>query len=147
MLDEEEKLTSLMEDAVKLHGHLGPFLVIGVRIGSIARKILNPNVKDKNQLCITAEIPLSTPFSCVIDGIQVTTRCTVGNQKLRIKNSRKEITAYFSMQNSDKALKIAVNSKIVAELMSKISKGSTNEELAWNIAHMPESQLLRIEKQ
>jgi len=143
----EKELTSAIKEAERLHGHLGPFLVIGVRMGNIVKRILNPNKGDNNLLYATVTAPLLTPFSCIIDGIQATTKCTIGNQKLRIKNSKKEIFAHFQLQNSDKALKISVNQKIIEELISKIAEGVSNEELAWKIARMPENQLFTIGKQ
>jgi formylmethanofuran dehydrogenase subunit E len=82
------ELASLIKKAAGFHGHLGPFLVIGVRMGSLAKKILNVNAGENNKFRVTARLPLLTPFSCVIDGIQATTQCTVGNQKLRIENSQ-----------------------------------------------------------
>jgi formylmethanofuran dehydrogenase subunit E len=138
---EKDKLKSLIEDAEKLHGHLGPFLVIGVRMGMIAQKFL-----DKN-LHATVKTPFSTPFSCVIDGIQTATTCTVGNQRLKIENSKKEIVAYFKTLNPHKTLKITVNPQTVEELMGKLSEGVSNEELAWKIARKPEHELFMIETQ
>lgn len=146
MPDEEKKLELAIKNAEKLHGHLGPFLVIGVRMGKTAQKNLNTNTVE-NKLRATVKIPLSPPFSCVLDGIQATTKCTVGNQKLRIENSQKEITARFELQNSDKTMKISVNPKMVEELINRLSKGVSDRELAWKIAHTPESQLFTIEKQ
>lgn len=144
--EQDAKLTALMEKAADFHGHLGPFLAIGVRMGNIAKRILNSDNNGNNRLQATAKIPLSTPFSCVLDGIQTTTMCTVGNQKLKTENSQKEITAHFKLQNSNRFLKVSVNPKIIDELMSKISEGFTNEELAGKIVRMPESQLFKIEK-
>jgi formylmethanofuran dehydrogenase subunit E len=136
-------LKKLIDKAADFHGHLGPFLVIGVRMGNAAKKAL-PQIRKKEKLQITAKTPLSTPFSCVIDGIQVTTKCTIGNQKLKIENSRKEIAAIFKLQNSDNSLKVSVNPKVTEKLMKKLSSETSNEELAWEIAAMPENQLLNI---
>jgi formylmethanofuran dehydrogenase subunit E len=138
-------LIALMEKAAEFHGHLGPFLVIGVRIGKTVKQILNN--EEYSKLQATVKIPLLTPFSCVIDGIQAITHCTVGNQKLRIENSQKEITVYFKLQNSDRTLNVSVNQKTIEDLMNKISEGAPNEELAWKIANMPENQLFTIENQ
>lgn len=143
MANEEKALKCAIEKAEELHGHLGPFLVIGVRMGRLAKKILKP----KNELRATVKVPLSTPFSCVIDGIQTTTKCTVGNQKLKIENSEKEIAVLFKNENPQAKLKVKVNQKIIEELKSKFQKGAPNEVLAWEIASMPESQLFVIEKQ
>jgi formylmethanofuran dehydrogenase subunit E len=142
----DTELTTLIEKAAEFHGHLGPFLVIGIRMGNMARRTLKPNVKENKRLQVTVKIPLLTPFSCILDGIQTTTQCTVGNQKLKTENSQKEITAQFELQNSNKAMKVLVNPKIIEELKKEMSEGITNEELARKIAHIPENQLFKIEK-
>ena len=147
MLSENDDLVLEIRNAEKLHGHLGPFLVIGVRIGSLAKRILNTSTRESNELRVTAKLPFLTPFSCILDGIQATTQCTVGNQKLKVENMQAQIIMYFEQQDSDKALKIRVNPKIIGELKNKYSKGASNEELAWEIASMKESQLFTIEKQ
>ena len=141
------ELTSLIKKAIDFHGHLGPFLVIGVRMGSLAKRILNLNAEESNKLRVTARLPLLTPFSCILDGIQATTQCTVGNQKLRIENSQAKVIVYFEQQNLDKGLRIYVNPKIIKELKDRYSEGASNEELAREIAFTPESQLFTIEKQ
>ncbi|MGB9756676.1 MAG: formylmethanofuran dehydrogenase subunit E family protein [Candidatus Bathyarchaeales archaeon] len=123
----------LIEKAADLHGHFGPFLVLGVRMGETAKKIL----KTAN-LKVTAKLPLSTPFSCVLDGIQVATQCTIGNQKLKIENSSKGICVDFQCVNTGKKLAITINSQITKTLMKKFSEGASNEELAWEIATTPE---------
>ena len=147
MLNENRDLALKIRKAEKLHGHLGPFLVIGVRMGSLGKSILNVNVGESNRLQVTARLPLLTPFSCILDGIQVTTQCTIGNQKLRIENSQEKIIVHFEKQDSHKALKICVNPKIIDELRNRYSKGSSNEELAREMISVPENQLFIIEKQ
>jgi formylmethanofuran dehydrogenase subunit E len=140
----ETNLKQLIEKAVNLHGHLGPFLVIGVRMGQLA-KTNSDNTKEDKVLKVNARIPLSTPFSCVIDGIQSTTNCTVGNQKLEITNSEKEIAASFKLQNSYDSLELSVSPDVIEKLMNKFSAGTSNEELASEIASMPENQLFKKE--
>ncbi|MEM3823759.1 MAG: formylmethanofuran dehydrogenase subunit E family protein [Candidatus Bathyarchaeia archaeon] len=132
----EEKLKLAIKEAEKLHGHLGPFLVLGVKMGETAKKILKTT-----SLQVTVKVPFLTPFSCVLDGIQVATQSTIGNQKLKIKNSSKEISADFQCVKIGKKLTIAINPKITEALMRKLSEGASNEELAWKIARMPENQL------
>jgi len=137
-------LTKLIEKAADFHGHLGPFLVIGVKMGKFAKTNLS-NAENGN-LETTVKVPLLTPFSCVLDGIQVTTHCTTGNRRLIIENSQKEIAVDFKLQHSNRKLKVLVNPKIVEKLMNRISEATSNEELAWEIARMAESQLFTIEK-
>jgi formylmethanofuran dehydrogenase subunit E len=137
----------LIENAAKLHGHLGPFLVIGVRMGELAKRHLEFDDKSGRRLEVSIKTPLSTPFSCVIDGIQASTSCTVGNRKLKIEESTKEITAHFRRQDSKKTVRISVNPKIAETLISDMSKGANAEQLAAKIAHMEEEQLFVLEKQ
>jgi formylmethanofuran dehydrogenase subunit E len=141
------ELITLVEKAADFHGHLGPFLVIGVRVGILAKRILNTNAVESNKLQVTSKLPLLTPFSCILDGIQATTQCTVGNQKLRIENSRAKIIAYFERENFSNGLSIHVNPQIIDELKNRYSKGASNEELAREITSMSESQLFIQEKQ
>jgi formylmethanofuran dehydrogenase subunit E len=112
-------------------------------MGKIAKRVLNAREEDKLRAC--ARIPVLTPFSCILDGIQVTTSCTVGNQRLSIEDS-KEIAVRFELEH-DKAISICVRREAVEELMGKISEGAPNEELAGKIARMPEDRLFSVEKQ
>jgi formylmethanofuran dehydrogenase subunit E len=142
----EEKLKLAIKEAEKFHGHLGPFLVLGVKMGETAKKILETVHEENGSLQLTVKVPLLTPFSCVLDGIQVTTQCTIGNQRLKIENSSKEISAIFQCAKTGKKLKITVNPKITEVLMKKLSEGFSNEELAWEIARTPENQLFIVKK-
>jgi formylmethanofuran dehydrogenase subunit E len=142
--EESKQLRTQITDAVELHGHLGPFLVIGVRIGRAAKQILNSENQGKGELYASVEVPLQTPFSCILDGVQSITHCTIGNQRLRVEKSRRNITARFETTESDKTLAIVVNPEIVKEVTDKISKGATNETLAEAIASMPENKLLKL---
>ncbi|MEM3703234.1 MAG: formylmethanofuran dehydrogenase subunit E family protein [Candidatus Bathyarchaeia archaeon] len=144
MLNERKTLTMEIRNAENLHGHLGPFLVIGVKIARLAKKHLKLNSVKQKDMQITAMLPLLIPFSCIIDGIQATTQCTVGNRKLKIKNSKETVKVNFRLKNPNRTLKIHVNPKVLETLKDQLSKGASNEELAWKIAFMPESQLLRI---
>lgn len=147
----DPNLSIAIEKAADFHGHLGPFLVIGVRMGRVAKNNLAINAENSMELQATVKIPLLTPFSCVLDGIQATVKCTVGNQKLKMKNSQKEITACFKRENrsidrSEGTLIISANQKTIDELMKEISEGVSNEELAWKVASMSENQLFNIVK-
>jgi formylmethanofuran dehydrogenase subunit E len=147
MFKENSDLELEIRNAQKLHGHLGPFLIIGVRMGILAKRILNANAVKSNKLQVTAKLPLSTPFSCILDGIQATTQCTIGNQKLRIENSQARIAAFFERKNSGDILSVHVNPQIIDELKNRYSEGASNEELAREITSMSESQLFSIENQ
>jgi formylmethanofuran dehydrogenase subunit E len=143
----EKELEIIIRDAVKLHGHLGPFLVIGVRMGMIANRTLNPTHNRSNALQATVRLALRTPYSCILDGIQSTTKCTIGNQRLKTIDSPEEMTAEFKMHGSDKSLIITASPKIIGEIENEFSGGATNERLATKIATASEDQLFELKKQ
>jgi formylmethanofuran dehydrogenase subunit E len=60
----------LFENAVRLHGHLGPFLVLGLKMSLRARKILGR----KPSGCEIATIS-GKPYLCAVDGI----KAVIGN--------------------------------------------------------------------
>ena len=140
------ELTNLIEKGAEFHGHLGPFLVLGIRTGLIGLRELGAPRKF-GQMNVTAKLKLSVPFSCIIDGVQVVTKCTVGNRMLKMENSNRGMAVHFRLRNSDKALTVHVNPEVVRYLISKFSEGVSNKELAWKIASLPESQLFVIERQ
>ena len=69
----------LLEGAVKFHGHLGPFLVLGLRAGLLGVDYLG---KDYFELRAKVETALHPPRSCFIDGIQFSSGCTTGKGNL-----------------------------------------------------------------
>lgn len=60
----------LLEKAVKLHGHLGPFLVLGLKMSLKAREILG----EKPERC-TVRTVKRKPYLCAVDGIKTIMEC------------------------------------------------------------------------
>jgi len=145
-MQSQKELGLMIDDAQKLHGHLGPFLVIGVRMGMIAKKALSVSDNQCTFLKANVKVPLFPPFSCLLDGIQTSTNCTVGNQRLTIEDSE-EICVNFAKQNAGRTVKITLKPKVAEELKKKLAKGSLTEKFALELAHMPENQLFNVETQ
>jgi len=138
------ELVSLLEKAAEFHGHLGPFLAIGVRLGLVGLKKIGQQEDD--QLIIDVSLPLHVPFSCIIDGLQVTTQCTVGNQKLSLKDSD-SIQARFKRENDRLEVTVVLDKSMFEEMKSKLLGEAKPEEirrLAWVIARMSEDELFEI---
>jgi len=138
------KSISILEKAAEFHGHLGPFLVIGVRMGLIGLRELGIEKNDGN-LRIRAMLKDSVPFSCTIDGIQVATNCTIGNRKLRFIDSP-GIAAEFELPGSNVAVAVnlATFNRLKRELLSKNVSPEDTQKLAWKVASMPEKELFII---
>jgi formylmethanofuran dehydrogenase subunit E len=142
----KKELELMIDNAQKLHGHLGPFLVIGVRMGMIARKALSVSDDRCGLLKANVKVPLFPPFSCLLDGIQASTTCTVGNRRLIIENSE-EICGRFVKQNAGKTVKITLKPRVAEELKKRLDRGSRPEKFARELARTPESQLFDVEMQ
>ena len=139
------QLIALMEKAVDFHGHLGPFLVIGVRMGRIGLERLgNPAY---NSLVITASLPLKVPFSCIIDGLQVSTNCTIGNQKLSLRDSH-TIQVRFQREDNKQEILVTLNrsmfEKIKSQLLQEAMPNDEVRKLAWMIVELSEDELFEI---
>jgi len=88
-----------LKNAVNFHGHLGPFLILGLKMGEFAKNYIQPvDYKD-----ISASIliePLETPLSCILDGIQIASGCTIGKRNIEVKQrDSKGIEAIFEGNN------------------------------------------------
>ncbi|MEM2210968.1 MAG: formylmethanofuran dehydrogenase subunit E family protein [Nitrososphaerales archaeon] len=135
---------NLLIGAKNFHGHLGPFIVLGMRIGLSGLRLLNLS-KGDNKLHIVANLNYKTPISCILDGLQLTSGCTLGNTRLTIKESE-EISVRFIIKGKD-ALEIKVNPLIIKKLLKKPMKTTEElESLAYDIAETAEKDLFIITK-
>ena len=69
MTTQKLDMESIVREAVAFHGHLGPFLVVGLRMGLIGLRELKTSGSDFDLQAI-AILKQTTPFSCAIDGIE-----------------------------------------------------------------------------
>lgn len=72
------------EELAKFHGHLGPFIVLGYRMGRFALRHF-----DNNPFALVATVYCSgqPPESCLIDGIQIGSGCTYGKRNIELSVS------------------------------------------------------------
>lgn len=110
-----------IEEAARLHGHLGPWLVLGYRIGLRALEILEARHSD---LLCTAYLPLKTPYTCALDGIQASTGCTLGKLNLKV-NEYPESDINFVFERKDNRKKVVFKLKegvptFLRELIDKL---------------------------
>ena len=78
-------LDEMIERGTHLHGHLGPFLVAGIRMGLLALELLNsPGYFGIRAISETGN---ETPLSCLTDGVQIGSGCTTGKGNLRVNDA------------------------------------------------------------
>ncbi|MEM2896266.1 MAG: FmdE family protein [Candidatus Bathyarchaeia archaeon] len=127
-----ETLKDFMEKAEEFHGHLGPFLVLGLKIGLLGLKKLNMNRGSDGELHVTVMLDYSIPFSCMIDGLQVSTGCTVGNKRLTVKDSSDFIVEFFNKRDN-KCIVISIDQKILNEILDKLKTETKNSKKVFEL--------------
>ena len=147
---EKGEIAALIENAEKLHGHLGPFLVIGVKMSLFAMK--NLKVKSGDNLVVKAKLRAKNPYTCILDGIQATTSCTFGNRKLSLEETdSSEIIVKFVLKNNGRQATIQLRQEIVEYLNREMRPLKISDlelrKLAWKIAETPEEKLFTFETQ
>ncbi len=75
-------LDELASHAVEFHGHLGPYLICGVKMGLLALRLIRS--RGYTGLTVTAETGVTPPVSCLVDGLQVATGCTLGKGNIAV---------------------------------------------------------------
>ena len=78
-------LNEMIERGTHLHGHLGPFLVAGIRMGLLALELLNSSGYFGIQA--ESETGSKTPLSCLTDGVQIGSGCTAGKGNLQVNGA------------------------------------------------------------
>jgi formylmethanofuran dehydrogenase subunit E len=66
-----------------MHGHVGPWNVLGWRIGKAALRELDTKW-GWHELDIICYVPLKTPYSCMADGLVIGSGNTIGRLDLRL---------------------------------------------------------------
>jgi len=67
----------------RMHGHVGPWNVLGWRIGKAALRELDTKW-GRHELDIICYVPLWTPYSCMADGLVIGSGNTIGRLDLRL---------------------------------------------------------------
>jgi len=67
-----------LEEATRFHGHKGPWLVIGYKAGLRALEVLGSGIR------CSVRLPPSTPYTCLVDGIQCSSGCTLGKGLIEV---------------------------------------------------------------
>lgn len=93
---------------VRFHGHDGPFLALGYKLGQYLVDRLKP--KGIMDLAITVRTRLKKPYTCLIDGLQCSTFVTIGKSNLRIIDRRTKTISVIASRNTKK-LKILVTNQ------------------------------------
>ena len=101
----------------RFHGHLGPYAVLGYKMGKMACEKLGSDPFEKTVHVSTGTTP---PISCIIDGIQLGSGCTLGKGNITV-TSEKIPKAIFSNKNGEKII-ISLQEKVQQEIDDNVTK-------------------------
>ncbi len=92
----EKKKVSLKQ-AIGFHGHLGPYLVLGLLMGEYALG----KIKAKRHFGLEVKAWGATqkPKSCLIDGLQLSTGCTYGKGNIAKYNGKVIKVSFINCEN------------------------------------------------
>lgn len=128
------------EEVRRLHGHLGPWLALGIRIGQAGIQALN--ARPYFGIRVTARCPLAPPPSCMLDGLQWGTGATYGKQNLKAEPGEPILVR---MQNTDTGAVVeATLVDGVQDMLGKWLEELGDEAATFRLWDTPEADLFRI---
>jgi formylmethanofuran dehydrogenase subunit E len=127
----------IVKRAVEFHGHLGPFLVLGVKAGLLATSRLG---KDCFKTRATVTTDPHPPNSCFVDGIQFVTGCTMGKRNIKLRKG-KETSVLFTKEG--RKLRLKVKDKTL-ESLNRIKSEKEAEEESTRLLNVPTSELFEM---
>ncbi len=133
----------LYDRAEEFHGHGGPFMVVGLRMGQTALDALD--ARGWFGIRCRAMLRWRPPDSCVLDGIQVSTGCTTGKHNLEVAELD-GVAAEFA--TSEKTVLIRVKNGILDEIRGELSEeehDEESEEIVERLKTTPIDELFMIE--
>jgi formylmethanofuran dehydrogenase subunit E len=117
---------SIVNRAVDFHGHLGPYLILGLLAGKVGLKELGCAKYFKLEVKVFGAN--EKPKSCLIDGLQLSTGATYGKGNIhKFKGSKIKIAIFNKL--SGKKVTICLNPVLIKNLDS-LKDHSESEKFA-----------------
>jgi len=110
-----------LKEGIEFHGHLGPYLVLGIMAGEKALKKLG--CKKYFGLDVKVWGANKKPKSCLVDGLQLSTGATYGKGNIRKYNGR-----IIKIEVANKGIKKKVCILLRKELVRELETAKTHED-------------------
>jgi pyrimidine-specific ribonucleoside hydrolase len=113
----DEWKANVMTD--EFHGHLGVFSIVGAKMGIKARELFGVGA---DMIEVTSYAGTKPPYSCLNDGIQVSTGATLGMGTIHLANRNKtEPMAIFKYKN--RSIRISLKKEYLEQVDADIKEG------------------------
>lgn len=120
------------------HGHLGPYVYSGLRMGKYALGALNANPHFGIEVDVWC--PAAPPPSCMLDGIQFSTGCTLGKANIRHHVSADDIRAIFLNRDTSHKIALRLRPEALAKAVAEM-EAQNDEAGAAVIQSLPHREL------
>jgi len=110
-----------LKEAERFHGHLGPWLVLGILMGDFAIRRLK--AKKYSGIDVKVWGADKKPKSCLIDGLQLSTGATYGKGNIQKLNGSEIKMEFYNRTNHKKIIL-----KFKQELMQKLKEAKTHRD-------------------
>lgn len=131
-----------MERLERFHGHLGPYIVLGARMGEYA--VLERDFPAYFGVFVEVECPDEPPVSCLIDGLQLSTGATLGKRNIE-HTPADEVRVTITDDLHHKQLTFSFKPETVALLKQWEADGVSVEERGRIVFDMTAEELFDIE--
>jgi len=133
-----EQSEAFLSDAVEFHGHLGPYLVLGLRAGLYANQMLGKDPMETEAFIKTKTTP---PQSCFADGVQLSTGCTFGKRNISLEKGEGLLVTF---KKNSQRLALKLKEEIINEMNSLPSEEKAWEDLARDLYKRDINEIFEI---
>lgn len=109
MKESKYSFEDLLEESVRLHGHLCPGQVLGVRMSMLGLRkigIEDPRGKDKKSLIVFVEMD-----RCATDAVQSVTGCSLGHRTMKFMDYGKMAATFVNLKTG-KAVRVIAKEEV-----------------------------------
>ena len=132
MREKDRRVLKEIADKIRdFHGHFGPFAALGVRLGWTGMERLRARRGDEGLKVSLSLNVMKPPTTCIIDGIQVSTGCTIGNGRLKVKLG-KAVAASFKLKGK-RAVRLKVSTWFIRWMRKRLEEGEPLEKVAYDV--------------
>jgi formylmethanofuran dehydrogenase subunit E len=130
----------------RYHGHVGPWNVLGWRIGQAALREFNSQW-GQHELEVVCYVPSQTPFTCLVDGLSVGTGNSQGRLDLRmaeVLTCRQAFVAVGRKDGKGEVLEFRPQSEYLTSILNQPVEKL--EALCKECSQMPEEKLFSVRR-
>ena len=129
-----------INEAKNFHGHLGPYLILGVLAGELAVNKLK--CRKYFGLEVRVRGAVKKPKSCLIDGLQLSTGATYGKGNIK-KIEANKLSISFSNLKNRKKITLSLTEGL-AEKLNKLKNHKDCEEFARKLHKINPSEIFHL---